>query len=140
MPRGGKRTGVQGKAYSNRSDLNAGPRIDAPRGQPYGVAGQQIAAQQQMPMAAPPAPAPPVALGAPTTRPDEPVQAGLSLGPGPGPESIPAIAPSGPDPDLLTFAPYLPGLELMSSLPTASSATRNFVRRLRGAIPPEVAQ
>lgn len=94
MARGGKRTGVQGKAYTNRTDLNAGPRIDAPRGQPYGAAGAQIASQQQVPMGAPPLPAPPIPLNAPTALPDEPVQAGLSLGPGAGPEAI----ISSPDP------------------------------------------
>lgn len=84
---------------------------------------------------------PPVPLSAPSARPSEPVQAGLSTGPGPGPESIPSLAPqTGPDPDLISLAPYLPALELMSTLPTASSASRNFVRRLRGAVPPDVAR
>lgn len=98
MPRGGKRQGVQGAAYSNRTDLNAGPRIDAPRGQPYGEAGAQIAAQQALPMSAPPPSA--IPLGAPTNRPNEPVQAGLPIGPGPGPEA--AGIPS-PDPVEMTL-------------------------------------
>jgi hypothetical protein len=118
--------------------LQTGPRLapTAAKGQPYGEAGQQLASQQTVPMGPPPIP-----LGAPTARPSEPVQAGLSLGPGPGPEAIPAIAPvTGPDPDLIALAPYLPALELMSTLPTASSASRNFVRRLRGAIPPDVSR
>ena len=82
--------------------------------------------------------APPVPLAAPTQRPGEPVTSGLSLGPGPGPESIPAIAPTTPDQDIIGLAPYLPTLELLSTLPTASSATRNLVRRIRGAMPPDV--
>lgn len=90
-----------------------------------------------MPLGPPPPP-----INAPTSRPSEPVTAGLSLGPGPGPEAIPSLAPTSnaPDPDLINLIPYLPGLELLTTLPTASSATRNFVRRLRGAIPPDVAQ
>ncbi len=137
MPRGGPRSGKPGANYSNRSDLQNSPRLApaAPTGQPYGEAGAQLASQSIIPMSAPAGP-PPTPLSAPTTRPGEPVQSGLSLGPGPGPESIPALASSMPDADLLAFAPYLPALELMTTLPNASSATRNFVRRLRSAIPP----
>lgn len=139
MARGGSRSGRPGANYSNRSDLQNAPRLapTAPKGQPYGVAGQQLSSQQQIPLGPPPVP-----LAAPSARPSEPVQSGLSLGPGVGPDAIPALnAPApGPDPDLINFIPYLPGLELLSTLPTASSATRNFIRRLRGAIPPDIAQ
>lgn len=135
MARGGSRSGRPGQNYANRSDLQNAPRLapTAQTGQPYGQAGAQLAAQESVPMGPPPIP-----LSAPTQRPSEPVQAGLSLGPGPGPDSIPAIAPApSVDPDLIALAPYLPALEIMTTLPTSSSATRNFVRRLRGAIPPE---
>lgn len=134
MPRGGPRSGRPGTQYSNRSDLQSAPRL-APQAnvdQPYGTAKAQEEAQATVPMGPPPIP-----LSAPTQRPGEPVTSGLSLGPGPGPEAIPAIAPSGPDPDILQFAQYLPALELMTTLPNASSAVRNLVRRLRGATPPE---
>lgn len=136
MPRGGARSGRPGGTYSNRSDLQTGPRLapTAQTNQPYGVAGQQLASQQQIPMSAP-APAP-IPLSAPSSRPNEPIQAGLSTGPGPGPDSIPAIAPNAPDPDTLQFAKYLPALELMTTLPGATSTVRNLVRRLRGAVPP----
>lgn len=133
MPRGGPRSGRPGQAYSNRSDLNAAPRL-APQanvGQPYGTAKAQEEAQAQMPMGPPPIP-----LSAPSQHPGEPVQNGLSLGPGVGPEAIPSIAPQAPDADILQFAQYLPALELMTSLPGASSAVRNLVRRLRGAVAP----
>lgn len=92
MPRGGPRSGKPGAQYSNRSDLQNAPRLapTAEKGQPYGVAGQQLAAQSALPMAPPPIP-----LSAPTTRPNEPVQSGLPIGPGPGPE---AAQLSTPDP------------------------------------------
>lgn len=138
MARGGARSGRPGASYSNRSDLQNAPRLapTAAKDQPYGEAGAQLASQTQMPLGPPPPP-----INAPTSRPSEPVTAGLSLGPGPGPEAIPSLAPTSnaPDPDLINLIPYLPGLELLTTLPTASSATRNFVRRLRGAIPPDVA-
>lgn len=142
MARGGARSGRPGQQYSNRSDLQNAPRLapTANQGQPYGTATSQLQSQQAVPMAPAPGPAP-VPISAPTSRPTEPVQAGLSLGPGPGPESIPALAPSqSPDPDLFALAAYLPALELLTTLPNASSATRNFVRRLRGAIPNEPTQ
>lgn len=134
MPRGGPRSGRPGAQYSNRSDLQSAPRLapQANKGQPYGTAKAQEDAQISMPMGPPPIP-----LGAPTQHPGEPVQNGLSLGPGVGPDAIPSIAPNAPDADTLKFAQYLPALELMTSLPNASSSVRNLVRRLRGAIPPE---
>lgn len=134
MPRGGPRSGRPGAQYPNRSDLQSAPRLapQANQGQPYGTAKAQLDAQAEVPMGAPPVP-----LAAPTQRPGEPVTSGLSLGPGPGPEAIPSLAPAGPDPDILQFAQYLPALELMTTLPNASSAVRNLVRRLRGATPPE---
>lgn len=93
MARGGARSGRPGAQYSNRSDLQAAPRLapTAQTGQAYGQAGAQLAAQQAVPMGPPPIP-----LSAPTQRPSEPVQAGLSLGPGPGPEAI--AQPLSPDP------------------------------------------
>jgi hypothetical protein len=90
---GGRRAGRQGVAYGNRSDLNKLP-IRTATGQTYGQAGAQQAAQRAVPMAPPSATplAPPsssaVPLNAPTARPNEPVTAGLSSGPGPGPEAL----------------------------------------------------
>jgi hypothetical protein len=98
MPRGGRRNGAPGVAYPNRRDLNQ-PVRTAP-GQPYGQAGQQAAAQQAIPLPQQPsvqtapvpsqAPTPPEPglLHAPTTRPGEPVTAGLPVGPGPGTEAL----------------------------------------------------
>ena len=95
--RGGRRQGQPGKTYQNRSDLNQAPR--AVPGQTYGQAGAQIAAQRAVPLpnaqaqmapgSAPSTTVPaPVPLDAPTTRPGEPVTAGIAMGPGAGPEAV----------------------------------------------------
>jgi len=90
MPRGGRRQGIPGKGYSNRTDLSTNY-------EPGNAAAAGIKPQAD----AQPFPMP--AIGAdqvpniydPTNRPNEPVTAGLSLGPGPGPE---ALGPMPPDP------------------------------------------
>lgn len=103
MPRGGKRTGRPGRAYPQRTDLNAPLPATAAPARQYGDRTAQLAAQRAVPMApAPSAPAPAAAPSRPlapppgsfgdvlrpTERPGEPVTAGAELGPGPGPEAI----------------------------------------------------
>lgn len=101
---GGRRVGTPGTLYPNRQDLTQAPT--AAKGQGYGVAGQQIAAQRAVPLpAAPPVQGAPPAPGggaagpfarpedtptltAPTQRPDEPLEAGMPFGPGPGPQPV----------------------------------------------------
>ncbi len=99
MPRGGRRQGTPGKAYGNRSDLNQPVTVAA--GQPYGERRAQEAAQKAIPLpAAPPVPAPPPppapgsfgAFTRPTEFPNEPLTAGMPIGPGPGPEAMAGIA------------------------------------------------
>lgn len=92
--------------YPNRSDLrnpaNKVAKMTA-KGQTYGKASQQLAAQEAVPMAAPPTtPSParvaPGGLGdftRPTERPEEPATFGSMVGPGPGPEVL-GIRPSVP--------------------------------------------
>jgi hypothetical protein len=120
MPRGGRRYGTPGRAYSNRTDLN-GPKpvpARAASGQTYGKRSEQMAAQRAMPISrpstdavpsaptgagpAPPAPTGPrpggvVPLDAPSQRPNEPLTAGLPVGPGPGPEALGDLAGLGGD-------------------------------------------
>lgn len=155
MPRtrkrqGGPREGQPGKAYPNRSDLTAQKVAVAP-GQTYGEGAAQERAQQALPMAGAPAPPPGPApgpgamgpapgaggpFGRPTERPDEPSTTGLAMGPGAGPEALMMNRPEA-DPDLALLRAYLPTLERMASQPNASAAARNFVRRVRGAMPPQ---
>ena len=86
------------KRYSNRTDLqNPSKKVarQAAKGQGYGEAGKQMAAQKAVPIAAPPTTTAPQSqrvapgsLGAfnrPTERPNEPLTAGASFGPGPTP-------------------------------------------------------
>lgn len=103
MPSGGRRQGRSGHKYPNRSDMRT-QKPQATPNQTYGEAGKQLASQAQMPLSAAPvagsSPAPPQAapggggpqvipsLTAPTTRPNEPLTAGLATGPGAGPEAL----------------------------------------------------
>lgn len=110
---GGVRQGTPGTPYANRSDLRQAPT--AATGQPYGQAGQQIAAQRAVPLpSAPPPPSPAAAAPAggeaapppppppdpyrPTERPNEHVMTGLPVGPGAGPEALPIQPSSSTDP------------------------------------------
>lgn len=100
--RGGARQGEPGKAYPNRTDLNQNRQpVMAASGQPYGARQAQEAAQEAIPLpAAPPVSAPvpprpqgpaPGSLGVfnrPTEFPDEPLTAGMAMGPGAGPEAV----------------------------------------------------
>ena len=109
MPRGGRRTGTPGASYSNRTDLQSVKPMapQAATGQAYGAAGAQLASQKVVPIARPAtdampapgasaAPAPPMALpgsvtplDAPSTRPGEPVTAGMDMGAGAGASANP---------------------------------------------------
>ena len=71
--------GAPGVSYPQRTDLNAQP-VRAATGQPYGVAGQQRAAQQAVPV--PQERQLPTPLSAPSSRPGEPITAGAPFGPG----------------------------------------------------------
>lgn len=97
---GGSRQGTPGGQYGNRSDLRAAP-VTTAKGQGYGKAAAQQAAQQAVPMAGQPQnmaqggpgpmniPIPPDAtptFGTPSNRPDEPLESGLPFGPGRTPQ------------------------------------------------------
>lgn len=99
MPRKRKTQPGEGGAYANRTDMAPPTQAPAvPTGLPYGEAQASEQAQQQAPVAGDPfagilaaaqqAEFQPVGLNAPTERPDEPITAGLSRGPGPGPEAL----------------------------------------------------
>ena len=102
MPRGGRRNGTPGRGYANRTDLTSAPDMSKNTAASGG-------------MTAPAAPAAPAvqapvlqgpAIGAdqvpnlsdPTMRPNEPVTAGLSMGPGGGREALGILPPNPMDP------------------------------------------
>lgn len=101
--------------YPNRSDLrNPANKVAkmAVKGQTYGKASEQLAAQAAVPMAAPPStpPVPRVAPGGlgdftrPTEIPEEPATFGSMVGPGPGPEALgirPTVPATGSKRDLV---------------------------------------
>jgi hypothetical protein len=76
-------------------------------------------------------------LTGPTARPAEPVTAGIPIGPGPGVSAMqpPAVPVQQDD---INMARWLPMLEALVDDPNATAASRNFVRRLRGSLPPGV--
>lgn len=92
--------GTSGGNYANRTDKTQ--PVQAPTGLPYGESQELQQSQEAapLPQAAPVDPweqvmgaaqqmeFSPVGLNAPSTRPDEPVTAGLPSGPGPGPEAM----------------------------------------------------
>lgn len=146
MPRGGRRSGTPGKAYSNRVDLNR----PAP-GQQYGKATAQQQALKAVPMQHQPEPpsggAPSQAPdlmgmaegwnplnGSPTQdpNPDKPVTAGLDIGAGPGSDVLPTIQPP-PNPDMAKLIRMLPLLEQMANSPGASTQTRQVYRQTLAA-------
>lgn len=120
MPRKPKRAKAPAApGESNRTDLLVKPQaVAVPTGQGYGQAQASAAAQQAVPLdnaaareqaaiaAARTAPGVSVPLSAPTQRPDEPVTAGLPMGPGPGPEVLPNLGPFGPTTDQPTLEVY----------------------------------
>jgi hypothetical protein len=108
----------------------------AATGQQYGQAGQQLAAQQAMPIAAQPVPAapaiPPGAHGPltrPTERPGEPVSAGAPWGPGANDLGLPT-PPDSQGADLARLRRQLPLLQILASNPNASAQTRTLYRQV----------
>lgn len=109
--RGGQRQGVQGKAYSNRTDLNDGPRVQ--RTHVAAAAEQPMALVTDLPAAgAVPTPMPAVGPDVPSMYPDRPLTYGMPFGPGAGPEvsqfgvltplqKLKRLYRSNPNPDLL---------------------------------------
>lgn len=102
-----------------RVDLNTEiPQTPAP-GQQYGQGVAQQAAIRAVPLKLPPTMpgqdiAQPTSLSAPTQRPQEPLTAGASFGPGPGPESLFTA------PQSMTPSPAARLLTYLASLPTAT--------------------
>ncbi len=137
MPRGGARQGKPGGAYPNRADLRSVKPVAA-TGQGYGEAGQQLAAQQAMPIAPQPVPAAPAGpapgglgpLSRPTERPDEPMSQGAPWGPGANDMGLPTAPDDTANADLDRWVQSLPLLEQLASSRTATQGTRVLYRKV----------
>ena len=70
-------------------------------------------------------------LTAPSERPDEPVTAGVAMGPGAGPEALTLPGTGDTSEDKQRLLSYLPALEVAAQSPNSSQAFRNYVRVLR---------
>ncbi len=123
MPRGRKRQGTPGKAYVNRTDM----------GQDYdntaSAAGGGRAPAPQMPTRGPDdSPM----LSSPTARPQEPITAGLSTGPGPGPEALAGFDPRVQETQRMKqkWGPYLKPL---ANDPETPESVKALYRYLMGA-------
>jgi hypothetical protein len=129
MPRGGKRQGIPGKAYSNRTDMTSD----------YMNGNMSAASGGMKPPAAPTAPPQsPQAnpnqrypedtpmLTDPTNRPNEPITAGLSTGPGVGPEALDTRVAETKD-----LQRFLPMLEPLLDAESTPDSVRMLVRYIR---------
>lgn len=117
MARGGRRKGTPGKSYANRKDLNV-DRAPQPGSSATPPAAPPVAQQPQEPVLQPISPDSFPNLTDPTNRPDEPLTAGMDVGPGPGANLAMQVRQWSPliadalyhypgDPDLLRMASYL---------------------------------
>lgn len=123
MPRGGKRQGTPGKAYTNRTDMGMDYNMQSDISPASG--GLETPSQMQRQTAYPEDT--PMLLE-PTQRPGEPLTAGISTGPGPGPEIL--------DPRLdetRQLKKYLPLIEPFLSEPGTPESVVALVKYIRGA-------
>lgn len=104
----------------------------------YGEGVELQALQTAAPMKGNPAPVPNVPispLGGPSLRPDEPAEAGMPFGDGPGPEALalPPVTPAIPQ-ELTTIAKYYDALENMARASEAPESFKLFVQAVRSQL------
>jgi hypothetical protein len=119
MPRGGKRQGTPGRGYSNRTDLTSN----------YDQSENTAASGGLDAPSAPPGPSPedsPMLLD-PTQRPDEPITAGLPIGPGAGPQRDTRLQ------ETQQLKKYLPLIGMYLDNPDTPDSVRFLFRYIRGA-------
>lgn len=119
MPRGGRRQGTPGKGYANRTDLQQAPDMAQNTAGTGGMQGPPIANL--------PAPEDTPNLFDPTQRPDEPVTAGLPIGPGAGPATDTRLQ------ETQQMQRYLPILRAYLDQPDVPDSVRALYRYIRGA-------
>jgi hypothetical protein len=126
MPRGGKRQGTPGKAYSNRTDM--GMNYDMEAGTP---ASGGIEAPAQAPPISGPSPDDLPSITTPTQRPGEPITAGLSLGAGPGREALTGFDPRAQETAMLAKK-WGPMMNVLANDPETPDSVRMLARYIKG--------
>jgi hypothetical protein len=126
MPRGGKRQGTPGKAYSNRTDM--GMNYDMEAGTP---ASGGIEAPAQAPPMMGPSPDDLPSITTPTQRPGEPITAGLSLGAGPGREALTGFDPRAQETAMLAKK-WGPMMNVLANDPETPDSVRMLARYIKG--------
>jgi hypothetical protein len=126
MPRGGKRQGTPGKAYSNRTDM--GMNYDMEAGTP---ASGGIEAPAQAPPISGPSPDDLPSITTPTQRPGEPITAGLSLGAGPGREALTGFDPRAQETAMLAQR-WGPMMNILANDPETPDSVRMLARYIKG--------
>lgn len=122
-------------AKSKRTDghLKGQPVRDLPDAK-YGENKAFREAQGAAPMSAGPDLSSIIPFGAPTQRPDEPIEAGLATGPGGG-STLNPMGPGNMSPEQAErLRSYLPVLVLLASQDDVDPATKKFVRQLRAEL------
>jgi hypothetical protein len=87
----------------------------------------------QAPMGGGPDPSKLVPMDAPSQYPDQPVTAGLPMGPGAG-SSMPPTQPTLTPDEVARLRPYIPTLVMLASQTESNPATKQFVRQLRAEL------
>jgi hypothetical protein len=119
MPRGGRRQGTAGRAYSNRTDLMQDYNPE--------TMGQVAAGGMEAPMPPIVTPDDSPGLDTPTQYPKEPITAGLMRGPGVGPQRDNRME------ETRNLRRYLPLLEMYLDQPETPDSVRALFRYIRGA-------
>lgn len=124
MPRGrgGQRQGTPGKGYSNRTDLMT--QYDETKNT-AATGGQPPPSETIVPPGLRPDDIP--NIDTPTQFPDEPITAGLPIGPGSGPSTDTRYA------ETMNLRRYLPLLELYLDQPDTPDSVRALFRYIRGS-------
>ena len=128
MPRGGKRQGVPGKGYGNRTDM----LTNYDQGKDTAATGGMTAPPPEAAAAEAPGipgitPDDVPGIDAPTNYPGEPVTAGLMRGPGAGPQRDTRLE------ETKNLRQYLPLIELYLDNPDTPPSVMALFRYIRGA-------
>lgn len=127
MPRGGKRQGTPGKGYANRTDMG----MNYDNENKSAAAGGMTAPANAEPMRLPVYPDQTPNLTDPTSRPQEPITAGLPMGAGPGMEALTGYDTRTAETQALKK--WIPILDPILSRPDAPESAKLLIRYIKGA-------